>query len=112
MAEHRLTRLEGIALRGPSVRTAAMVIAMALAPCPALAQRANENAVASSDDAFGTSVGLETTGIYTDSDTRGFSPLKAGNVRIDGIYYDPIGGSISGRIRASTAIRVGFAASD
>jgi iron complex outermembrane receptor protein len=75
----------------------------------ALAQRASENAVTNADDAFGTSVGLETTGIYTETDTRGFSPLKAGNARIDGIYYDPIG-SLPGRIRASTSIRVGFSA--
>ncbi len=96
----------------PSARAAVLMAAMVLAPEMALAQRASENAVATSDDGFGTAVGLETTGIYTDADTRGFSPLKAGNVRIDGVYYDPIGSSISGRVRASTAIRVGFAAAD
>jgi len=80
-------------------------------PGVALAQRATENAVASSDDAFGTSVGLESTGIYSEGDTRGFSPVKAGNARIDGIYYDPIG-NLSGRLRASTSIRVGPAAQD
>ena len=61
------------------------------------------------DDAFGTSIGLERTGIYTDNDTRGFSPFKAGNVRFDGIYFDPIGVP-AGRIRESSAIRVGFGA--
>ena len=60
-------------------------------PGLAHAQRANENAVASADDAFGSSVGLEQTGIYSEQDTRGFSPSKAGNARIDGIYYDPVG---------------------
>ena len=54
------------------------------------AQRAAENAVTDADDAFGISVGLESAGIYTDRDTRGFSPLDAGNARIDGIYYDPV----------------------
>ena len=78
---------------------------------PALAQRASENAVANADDAFGSNVGLETTGIYSDQDTRGFSPVKAGNARIDGIYYDPVG-SISGRMRMGTAIRVGFASEE
>lgn len=73
------------------------------------AQRAAENAVTDADDAFGISVGLESAGIYTDRDTRGFSPLDAGNARIDGIYYDPVG-ALSGRLRQSTTIRVGFAA--
>jgi iron complex outermembrane receptor protein len=74
----------------------------------AFAQRAGENAVTDADDAFGTSVGLESTGIYSDRNTRGFSPLDAGNARIDGVYYDPVG-SLSGRLRKSTTIRVGFA---
>lgn len=78
---------------------------------PAFAQRANENAVTNADDAFGTNVGLETTGIYTENDTRGFSPLKAGNSRIDGIYFDQVA-NLPGRLKQSTAIRVGFAAED
>lgn len=94
-------------------RAAFAVASMALLAWPGavLAQRAAENAVASSDDAFGTSVGLESTGIYSEGDTRGFSPVKAGNARIDGIYYDPVG-NLSGRLRASTSIRVGPAAQD
>ena len=77
----------------------------------AQAQRANENAVAGADDAFGSSVGLESTGIYSEQDTRGFSPSKAGNARIDGVYYDPVG-TLSTRLRSSHAVRVGFAAED
>ena len=96
------------AMRIGSITGAAL---LALTATPAMAQRANENAVSSADDAFGSAVGLETTGIYSDSDTRGFSPTKAGNVRIDGVYYDPVG-SLSGRLRQSTAIRIGFAAED
>ncbi len=88
--------------------SAAALLAIA---APAWAQRATENAVTSADDAFGTNVGLETTGIYSEYDTRGFSPLKAGNSRIDGIYFDPVA-LLSPRLRASTAIRVGFAAED
>jgi len=89
---------------------AALLLLAALArPGVAYAQRAGENAVTEADDAFGISVGLESTGIYTDRDTRGFSPLDAGNARIDGIYYDPVG-ALSGRLRQSTTIRVGFAA--
>lgn len=91
--------------------TACSVFAALVAPDQALAQRARDNAVASADDAFGSTVGQESTGIYSENDTRGFSPKKAGNVRIDGIYFDQIS-VISGRLRESSAIRVGFAAED
>ena len=87
------------------------LLGLLAAASPAKAQRAGENAVTNADDAFGTNVGLETTGIYTENDTRGFSPLKAGNSRIDGVYYDQVS-VLSGRLRQSTAIRVGFAAED
>lgn len=87
------------------------LLALACGSAPALAQRAAENAVTNADDAFGTNVGLETTGIYTENDTRGFSPLKAGNSRIDGVYYDQVS-VLSGRLRQGTSIRVGFAAED
>lgn len=87
----------------------ASLLVLCVAPVPALAQRAGENAVNSADDAFGSSVGLEQTGIYTEQDTRGFSPAKAGNARIEGLYYDPVG-SLSSRLRIGNTIRVGFAA--
>ena len=80
-------------------------------PGHAMAQRAQENAVSSADDAFGSSVGLESTGIYSEQDTRGFSPSKAGNARIDGVYYDPVG-ALSSRLRYANVVRVGFAAED
>ena len=88
-----------------------LAVAIVALPGQALAQRANENAVLNADDAFGTNVGLETTGIYSEDDTRGFSPKKAGNYRLDGIYFDLVA-TISGRLRQSSAIRVGYAASD
>jgi iron complex outermembrane recepter protein len=93
------------------LRAAASLAAMLAGAHIAHAQRASENAVTSADDAFGTSVGTESTGIYSENETRGFSPKKAGNVRIDGIYFDQVS-NISGRLRESTAIRVGFAAAD
>lgn len=89
---------------------AAMIVCGLVAmPGTALAQRADENAVTEADDAFGINVGSETIGIYTERDARGFSPLDAGNARIDGIYYDPVG-ALSGRLRQSTTIRIGTAA--
>ncbi len=82
--------------------------AMALAN-PAFAQEGGDDALSEADDAFGTHVGLESTGIYTEYDTRGFSPLDAGNVRIDGVYFDQVS-FLTNKLRQSTAIRVGFAA--
>ncbi len=67
--------------------------------------------MAESEDAFGTSIGTETTGTYSEGDTRGFSPLDAGNVRIDGVYFDQVW-NLASRLRRSTAIRVGFSAVD
>lgn len=54
----------------------------------ASAQRAKENAVAEASDAFGTTVGREEIGLYSASSARGFSPSQAGNLRIDGLYFD------------------------
>jgi iron complex outermembrane receptor protein len=97
-------------LRG-QLETTVAIIAVLAYPALAHAQRASENAVTSADDAFGTNVGLESTGIYSENDARGFSPTKAGNVRVDGIYMDNIA-IFAGRLRGSTAIRVGFSAED
>ncbi|MET0294949.1 MAG: TonB-dependent receptor [Phenylobacterium sp.] len=89
---------------------AACVAGLALfAAGPALAQRASENALATASDAFGASVGQEITGIYSEGDVRGFSPQKAGNLRIEGVYYDP-SSTLTARLKASTTVRVGFAA--
>lgn len=91
---------------------AAMILAVlsALAVAQsAHAQRAGENAVTTADDAFGTTVGNETIGIYNDFDVRGFSPLQSGNVRIDGLYFDKVADD-NDRLFDSSRIRVGIAA--
>lgn len=54
----------------------------------AWAQRADDNAVAAADDAFGTTVGNETIGLYDARNARGFNPQQSGNVRIEGMYFD------------------------
>lgn len=87
----------------------ALATACVCAPGAALAQRAGDSAAAKAEDAFGVSVGQETVGIYTDSDVRGFNPQKAGNTRIDEVYFDQLTMFVQ-RARASYAIRVGFAA--
>ncbi len=92
-------------------RNLLLVLTALTAAPPVFAQKTTENAVTAADDAFGTTVGVETIGIYSEFDTRGFSPTKAGNARLDGIYFDSAS-FLSPRIRAGSAIRVGFAALD
>lgn len=75
----------------------------------ATAQRASENVVQASEDAFGVSIGTERTGLYGESEVRGFSPIVAGNARIEGMYLDRQA-SLTARIVAGSAIRVGLTA--
>lgn len=91
-----------------AIQVAASLIAV-FAVIPAHAQRAGENAVTQADDAFGTSVGNERIGIYNENNVRGFSPIQAGNERIEGLYFDKVGDA-NDRIQASSRIRVGIAA--
>ena len=72
----------------------------------AQAQRTNENAVTSAEDAFGTSVGDYNLGLYNSNDVRGFSADAAGNIRFDGLYIDRQADFTSHLIGGST-IRVG-----
>ncbi len=76
---------------------------------PVTGSRAEENAVRQAGDAFGTSIGRETIGLYNQSNVRGFSPVAAGNVRIDGMYFDPVIVP-SNRLSRSTTVRVGLSA--
>jgi iron complex outermembrane recepter protein len=76
-----------------------------------MAQNADDNPVVSADDAFGLTLGLESTGIYGPWGVRGFNPQAAGNARIDGLYFDQQG-ALSDRVIAGSAIRVGTSATD
>jgi iron complex outermembrane receptor protein len=78
-------------------------------PQTALAQRSDENAVKAAGDAFGTSVGNERIGLYNAGDVRGFSPVNAGNIRIEGLSVTEHGG-FTNRITSSSTIRVGLTA--
>ncbi len=69
--------------------------------------QANDAAVKAAADAFGTSVGRESIGLYSSSSVRGFSPTAAGNVRIDGLYFDQVW-ALSARLRTTTQVRVGL----
>ncbi len=66
-----------------------------------------EDAVASANDAFGRTVGYETTGLYTTGEVRGFDPISAGNARIEGLYFDQIS-RMSARLIRGNSIRVGY----
>jgi iron complex outermembrane recepter protein len=76
---------------------------------PALAQRTDNNAVTAAEDAFGKSVGDQSIGIYNPDDVRGFSPADAGNLRIEGLYFDQQG-FFTDRIQQGSTIRVGISA--
>jgi iron complex outermembrane recepter protein len=76
---------------------------------PAFGQRTDDNAVTQSDDAFGKSVGDEQIGIYNSDDVRGFSPVAAGNLRIEGLYFDQQVGPTE-RIVEGNTIHVGISA--
>src|SRR5579872_7432922 len=73
---------------------------------PVRAQHAADNPVASAEDAFGLTLGLESIGMYSPGQVRGFSPQAAGNVRIDGLYFDQQG-LLSNRVIEGSTIRVG-----
>ncbi|MFN3387739.1 MAG: TonB-dependent receptor domain-containing protein [Allosphingosinicella sp.] len=85
------------------------VAALLANPAAAWGQRADENAVASAEDAFGTSVGNERVGLYSPFGARGFSPVQAGNVRINGLYID-YQADLSDRLIAGSNVRVGLTA--
>jgi iron complex outermembrane receptor protein len=74
-----------------------------------MAQRTGENAVASAQDAFGTSVGNERVGLYSPGIARGFSPVQAGNVRINGMYFD-YQTDLNERLVSGSNVRVGLTA--
>lgn len=94
----------------PATDPAAKAAVSAAKPGQREAQgRSDENAVRQAEDAFGTSVGRESIGLYNSSSVRGFSPVAAGNARIEGLYFDQVWG-LSSRIRRSTNIRVGISA--
>lgn len=94
----------------PNGSTAAFAIALLVLSGEAAAQRASENAAASASDGFGTSIGNERVGIYTPSSVRGFSPITAGNRRIEGLYFDLGGNGLTNRLTSGSVVRVGLPA--
>ena len=85
---------------------AALAGGLALMPHAAIAQRASDNVTTQSSDAFGRAVGNERSGLYTTEDVRGFNPVDAGNVRLEGLYFDQVD-RVSPRLVDGSTIRVG-----
>lgn len=83
--------------------------ALTLLATPAAAQRATDNAVTAAEDAFGSTVGRESIGIYSSAEVRGFSPSVAQNLRIEGLYFDNQAW-LSQRLVQSSTVRVAFSA--
>jgi iron complex outermembrane recepter protein len=80
---------------------------MALSPPTAVfAQHASDDPLATANDAFGLTLGLESIGLYGPGGVRGFNPQTAGNVRIDGLYFDQQG-ALSNRVVEGSTIRIG-----
>jgi hypothetical protein len=80
---------------------------MALSPPTAVfAQHASDDPLATANDAFGLTLGLESIGLYNPGGVRGFNPQSAGNVRIDGLYFDQQG-ALSNRVVEGSTIRIG-----
>lgn len=90
-----LSTVIGIALAAAQTTTAATG-----------ADAAEENPITTAGDAFGTSINGESIGLYQASNVRGFNPVDAGNVRLEGLYFDQQA-AFTGRLVASSTIRVG-----
>jgi iron complex outermembrane receptor protein len=90
-------------------RWLALPAGLVLCAAPAGAQTAQANAVSSAQDAFGTSFAHDAVGLYSPYSVRGFSPVDAGNVRIEGLYFDQVAGPTD-RLIAQTTVHVGISA--
>ncbi|MBW8813380.1 MAG: hypothetical protein JF588_08125 [Caulobacterales bacterium] len=83
-------------------RLSGIVLAL-LAAAPAAAQ---ENAVKSAADAFGQRVGTEQSGLYSESQVRGFDLNDSGAYRIDDAYFSRAS-QLDDTVLAGVGVRVG-----
>lgn len=90
-------------------RSVLLACAAICLPGAAQAQRTAENLVTQSADAFGKAIGSEKIGLYSSDDIRGFNPVDAGNVRIEGLYFDHVE-RVPSRLSDTSSVRVGVAA--
>ncbi|WP_129648044.1 TonB-dependent receptor domain-containing protein [Peristeroidobacter agariperforans] len=78
-----------------------------LMPLADAGAQATANAVAVAEDAFGSTEGDESVGIYDQTSVRGFSLEAAGNYRINGRYFVKNGG-VSSFFLEKTIVRIGY----
>lgn len=83
-------------------RIAAFVITCAVA-APAIAQ---DNALTSAIDAFGERAGIEQSGLYSESQVRGFDLNDSGAYRIDEAYFNRAA-ALDDTVLSSVGVRVG-----
>jgi iron complex outermembrane receptor protein len=93
----------------PATQDAVQTVARPGTDNIAVVNRSEENVITQASDAFGTSVGDETIGLYSGGNVRGFSAFAAQNVRIEGLYFDNQG-PLSDAVRAGSTIQVGISA--
>ncbi|TWI00276.1 iron complex outermembrane receptor protein [Luteimonas cucumeris] len=74
-----------------------------------VAAQAQDDVAGSADDAFGSRIGQESIGLYSESMVRGFDLQQAGNYRIEDVYFVRAAGPTDA-IVASSQIRVGASA--
>jgi len=102
--------MPALCVKSPAVAgTKAVVCALLLTFSSAgtlRAQHASDDPVASANDGFGLTLGLESIGLYGPGFVRGFNPQTAGNARIDGLYFDQQG-LLSNRVVEGSTIRIG-----
>ena len=77
-----------------------------LLSAPVAAQRVDDNSIAQAADAFGININGENLGLYGPGDVRGFSPTAAGNIRLDGLYFDKVS-NLTSRLVGGYRIFVG-----
>jgi iron complex outermembrane receptor protein len=101
--------MEGIAGKSRNRLLLVAVTTVACIPSHAHAQQVDDNVVTNANDAFGQSIGNERIGLYTNEDVRGFSPVDAGNTRIEELYFAPVD-RLPNRLIRGSRVRVGIAA--
>src|SRR5215207_9230839 len=79
---------------------------IALALVAASTAAAQDSAVESAADAFGERVGTEQSGLYTETQVRGFDLNDSGGYRIDDAYFSRAA-SLNDPVLAGVGVRVG-----
>lgn len=108
MAGHRLTFTALAITISTTIPVSAQTIAESGTHSADPAHTPGANVVSQAEDAFGFRAGPEESGLYDAGDVRGFDPVAAGNIRVQGLYAD-LQGVPSDRLSPQSAVRVGSA---